>query len=59
MIPLLMSLIFTCSPLIPLQQGSGFYRECVYVPGNAIDVHWERDTDGVWRVYYRLPKKAR
>lgn len=46
--------IVTCSPIQYLRQGSGTVRTCDYIPVGAVHAQWERDTDGVWRLYYRV-----
>lgn len=51
--PPITAAMYTCSPVAQLRQGSGLVRYCDYVPRGARHAQWERDTDGVWRLYYR------
>ena len=49
--------MYTCSPVQQLRMGGGYVRTCESVPRGAIYAAWERDTDGVWRLYFRTGGK--
>lgn len=46
--------IVTYSPVQYLRMGSGYVRTREVIPVGAVHAQWERDTDGVWRLYYRM-----